>query len=104
MCEVSPNGGSGSLMNHYNLFGFTLATQGSQEQVDYWMKRTMKFEIIGCYAQTELGHGSNIRGLETTATYDKSTQEFVIETPTLTSMKWWPGALGKVATHAVLYA
>ena len=35
--------------------------------------------------------GSNIRGLETTATYDPVTEEFVLNTPNLTSMKWWPG-------------
>ena len=36
--------------------------------------------------------GSNIRGLETTATYDPATEEFIINSPTLTSMKYWPGA------------
>ena len=30
-------------------------------------------------------------GLETTATYDKKTEEFVIHSPTLTAYKWWPG-------------
>ena len=48
-------------------------------------------EIIGTYAQTELGHGTFIRGLETTATYDPSTEEFILNTPTLTAYKWWPG-------------
>lgn len=47
------------------------------------------FQIIGCYAQTEMGHGSNVRGLETTATFDKATQEFVLHSPTLTSTKWY---------------
>ncbi|MBA0628312.1 hypothetical protein Godav_023070 [Gossypium davidsonii] len=65
-----------------------------------WMPR----EIIGCYAQTELGHGSNVQRLETTATFDPQTDEFVIHSPTLTSRKWWPGGLGKVSTHAVVYA
>ena len=27
-----------------------------------------------------------------------------MNTPTLSAIKWWPGALGKVGTHAVLYA
>ena len=55
------------------------------------MPRCVKLQIIGTYAQTELGHGTYIRGLETTATYDPPTEEFVIHSPTLTSTKWWPG-------------
>ncbi|KAE8802486.1 peroxisomal acyl-coenzyme A oxidase 1-like [Hordeum vulgare] len=43
-------------------------------------------------------------GLETTATFDPSTDEFVMHSPTLTSSKWWPGGLGKASTHAVVYA
>ena len=36
--------------------------------------------------------GTYIRGLETTATYDPRTQEFILHSPTLTSIKWWPGS------------
>lgn len=35
--------------------------------------------------------GTFIRGLETTATYDPKREEFVLNTPTLTATKWWPG-------------
>jgi acyl-CoA oxidase len=28
----------------------------------------------------------------------------VINTPTLGATKWWPGALGQAANHAVVYA
>ena len=38
------------------------------------------------------------------ATYDAATQEFILNTPTLQSMKWWPGGMGMTATHAALYA
>lgn len=38
-----------------------------------------------------MGHGTFIRGLETTATYDPDTKEFVLHSPTLTSQKWWAG-------------
>ena len=58
----------------------------------------------GTYAQTELGHGTFLRGLETTATYDPKTQEFVLHSPTLTAYKWWPGGLGKTANHAIVMA
>lgn len=60
--------------------------------------------IFGCYLQTELGHGTNVARLETTATFIPETQEFDIHSPTLTSSKWWIGALGKTATHGVLQA
>ncbi|XP_070533528.1 peroxisomal acyl-coenzyme A oxidase 1-like [Ptychodera flava] len=45
-----------------------------------------------------------IRGLETTATYLPQSQEFILHSPTLTSMKWWPGNLGKTVNHAVVMA
>ncbi|RCI02106.1 hypothetical protein CU098_011478, partial [Rhizopus stolonifer] len=51
-----------------------------------------------------LGHGSNVQGLETTATYIPETQEFELHSPTLTSSKWWIGGLGKAATHAIVMA
>ena len=63
-----------------------------------------KHKIIGCYAQTELGHGSNVANLETTATLDKSTDEFIIHSPTLTSTKFWPGDLGMYSSHAIVFA
>ena len=72
-------------------------SQGSTEQVASWVPRAMTFKIVGSYAQTELGHGSNVRGLETTATYDVATQTFIMNTPTLTSMKWWISNIGVCA-------
>ena len=49
----------------------------------WWLPRALTFKIIGSYAQTELGHGSNVRGLQTTAHYDKETDEFLLNTPVL---------------------
>jgi acyl-CoA oxidase len=95
---------TGSLMPHMSLFSMTIRGQGSQEQVAAWLPKAMKFEIIGGYAQTELGHGSNIRGLQTTAMYDASTEEFVLNTNTLQGTKWWNSNIGVAATHCTLYA
>ncbi|XP_058778181.1 peroxisomal acyl-coenzyme A oxidase 1-like [Vicia villosa] len=89
---------------HWGMFVPAIKGQGTDEQQAKWLPLANKMQIIGCYAQTELGHGSNVQGLETTATFDPQTDEFVIHSPTLTSSKWWPGGLGKVSTHAVVYA
>lgn len=61
--------------------------QGTEEQHKKWLHLAYKMQIIGCYAQTELGHGSNVQGLETTATYDPKSEEFIIHSPTLTASK-----------------
>jgi len=81
-----------------------LEGQASEEQLRKWLDPFRKYQIIGAYAQTEMGHGTYIRGLETTATYDTNSQEFILNSPTLTSLKWWPGYLGHTATHTVLIA
>ncbi|KAB8698121.1 hypothetical protein FH972_026371 [Carpinus fangiana] len=77
---------------------------GTPEQHELFLKKAENMEIIGCYAQTELGHGSNVRGLETVAIWDPSDKTFVIHSPTLTASKWWIGTLGRMATHAVVMA
>lgn len=89
---------------HKSMFLKTLHEQGDEEQQKMFTQPARNYQIIGCYAQTELGHGSNVQGLETTATYDKTTQEFVIHSPSLTASKWWIGGLGRSADHAVVMA
>ncbi|KAE9345611.1 Peroxisomal acyl-coenzyme A oxidase 1 [Phytophthora rubi] len=89
---------------HRSMFIPTLENQADDEQQAHWLPLATSYRILGAYAQTELGHGSNVQGLETTAVYDKNSQEFTINSPTLTSRKWWPGGLGKTATHAVVHA
>lgn len=51
-----------------------------------------------------MGHGSDVAGLETTATLDMKTDEWVIHTPHIRATKFWPGSLGIHANHAIVYA
>lgn len=89
---------------HIGMFIPTLLSQATPEQQAHWLPRAYDLRVVGTYAQTELGHGTFVRGLETTAAYDPSTREFVVHSPTLTSTKWWPGGLAKTSTHAVVMA
>ena len=89
---------------HASMFLITLRDQGTPEQHKLFLEKAERYEYIGCYAQTELGHGSNVRGLETTATWDPRDKSFILHSPTLTASKWWIGSLGRTANHAVVMA
>ena len=52
----------------------------------------------------ELGNSSNSTNFETTATYDKNTREFIINSPTPTSAKWWVDAAANTANMTVVFA
>ena len=89
---------------HISMFIPTLLKQTTADQRKRWLTKAYQHVLIGTYAQTELGHGTFLKGLETTATYDKTTQEFVINSPSLSSTKWWVGGLGKTANVAIVGA
>lgn len=89
---------------HYEMFITTVREQGSDDQRAYWMPKIENWEIIGAYAQSELGHGSNVRGLECEARWIQKTKQFVLHSPTLTASKWWNGSLGRTGNHAIVVA
>ncbi|CDS04653.1 hypothetical protein LRAMOSA07225 [Lichtheimia ramosa] len=89
---------------NYGAFIPVIQSQGTDEQIAKWLTASKRHAILGCYAQTELSHGSNVVGLQTTATFDEATDEFIINSPDITAAKWWIGGLGVAATHAVLQA
>ncbi|CAI5451297.1 unnamed protein product [Caenorhabditis angaria] len=93
-----------ALSLHYLMFVPVIQSQGTSEQIEKWMTLGLARAISGTYAQTELGHGTNLSKLETTATYDSKTQEFILNTPKISAAKWWPGSLGKFSNHAVVVA
>lgn len=92
---------------HLGLFLGCIRGNGTLEQMFYWAlnKETAYVKnIYGCFAMTEIAHGSNVAGLETTATFDQESDEFVINTPHIGATKWWIGGAAHSATHASVYA
>jgi len=99
-----PHLGESPLGLNQTMFLKCLKNMSTDEQYEKWVPLCINQRITGTYAQTELGHGSDVSGLETTATFDQEKDEFVIHTPTITATKWWPGDLGLHCTHAVVFA
>ena len=83
----------GRVSNHLDLFLPTLRALASDEQQARWLPAAEAFRMLGCFACTELGHGSFVRGLETTATFIPASAGkpscFEVHTPTATAQKCW---------------
>ncbi|XP_067943579.1 peroxisomal acyl-coenzyme A oxidase 1-like [Watersipora subatra] len=89
---------------HHLMFMPLIESQGTDEQIAEFKPKAECLEIIGTYAQTEIGHGTYLKKLETTATFDKERQQFIMNSPTLSSIKFWPGALGHTSNYAAVMA
>ncbi|MGO3151479.1 MAG: acyl-CoA dehydrogenase family protein [Galactobacter sp.] len=81
----------------WGLFGSAVLHLGNAEQHDKWLPGIMNLDIPGAFAMTEIGHGSDVASLGTTATYDPETEEFEINTPFRAA---WKEFLGNAALHA----
>ena len=86
--------GQNPITLHSSMFTDSLNSFGTDEQRAHYLPLMDNLNVIGCYAQTELGHGSNVAGLMTTATFDEKTDTFTLHSPSIKAAKFWPGALG----------
>lgn len=81
----------------------TIDNLGTEEHSEF--KRKLEAgEDVGCFALTELAHGSNVRGIQTTAVYDNEAKEFIINTPSKEAMKFWIGGAAKTSNVCVAFA
>ena len=75
----------------FGLFGGSILWLGTKKHHDLYLQKTGTTELLGCFAMTETGHGSNVRGLKTTATYDPKTDEIIVHSPNLEAGKEYIG-------------
>ena len=88
---------------HYNLFGGSITALHTKRH-EYLFDWIDSFKITGCFCLTEVGYGNNAVKMETTATYDESTKEFVVHSPTVLSQKYWITNGFKHASYALVFA
>jgi acyl-CoA oxidase len=88
----------------WGLFGGAVQMLGTSRHHDEYLQRIMDGELLGCFAMTETGHGSDVQHLRTTATYDPATREFEIHTPEPSARKDYIGNAARDAQMAVVFA
>lgn len=87
----------------FGLFGGSIFHLGSERHREL-LPKVASLELVGCFAMSETGHGSNVADIETTARYDAATGEFVIHTPREAARKDWIGGAATYARMATVFA
>lgn len=87
----------------FNLFGGTLMSLKTDRHLPF-VKKIDDLTNMGCFCFTEIGYGNNAAKMETTATYDEKTKEFIIHSPTTLSHKYWITNGACHANYAIVFA
>ena len=88
----------------FGLFAGSIEQLGTRNHHERYLRQVRSFELLGCFAMTETGHGSNVHDIETSATYDHSRQEFVLRTPLDRARKDYIGNAALDARMATVFA
>lgn len=88
----------------FGLFGGAVLHLGTRRHHEAYLKDITSLRLPGCFAMTETGHGSNVQQLETTATYDDATGEFVVHTPHDGARKDYIGNAARDGRMAAVFA
>ncbi|MCT4353902.1 acyl-CoA dehydrogenase family protein [Streptomyces sp. Je 1-79] len=88
----------------FGLFGGAILHLGTERHHDAHLPGLITGELMGCFAMTETGHGSNVQALGTVARYDAASQEFVVTTHGEQARKDYIGNAARHAELAVVFA
>lgn len=87
----------------HGLFGGAIVNLGTRWHHETFLPGTISCDITGCYAMTELGHGSDVQSVETTITYVPDADEFEVHSPTPSATKAYIGNAAKHGRWAVVF-
>lgn len=88
----------------FGLWGMSVFSLGTEKHYKKYLKKIGTLEIPGCFAMTETNHGSNVKGIETTATYNHEAKSFTIHTPHPKAQKEYIGNAAKHGRMATVFA
>lgn len=85
------------------LYAKTIIALGNENHMEL-VQRALENRDFGCFALTEIAHGSNVQGMVTTATYDPNLDKFVVNSLSERGIKFWIGNAAQTANMAVVFA
>jgi acyl-CoA oxidase len=88
----------------FGLFAGSIQRLGTEYHHRKYLPDAASGTLMGCFAMTEIGHGSNVQGLETTATYHRESDCFVLHSPNYSAGKNYIGNAAEDARLAVVFA
>lgn len=88
----------------WGLFGGAINNLGTPEQKERWLPSTASLDLPGCFAMTEIGHGSDVQNLRTTAVYDPASDQIIVHTPDEDAAKDYIGNAARDGRAAVVFA
>jgi acyl-CoA oxidase len=88
----------------WGLFGGAVLHLGTERHHAAYLADIIALDLVGCFAMTEIGHGSDVAALRTTAGYDPATQEFEIHTPFEAARKEYIGNAARDGRMAAVFA
>ncbi|TCC41082.1 acyl-CoA dehydrogenase [Kribbella speibonae] len=88
----------------FGLFAGAILHLGTEKHHERYLADAISGRLLGCFAMTETGHGSNVQALGTTATYDEATGEFVVHTPSAAARKDYIGNAARHGRMAAVFA
>ncbi|MET9273659.1 acyl-CoA dehydrogenase [Kribbella sp. NPDC003557] len=88
----------------FGLFAGAILHLGTERHHERYLADAVSGRLLGCFAMTETGHGSNVQALGTTATYDEAAGEFVVHTPTAAARKDYIGNAARHGRMAAVFA
>ncbi|MGC4897202.1 acyl-CoA dehydrogenase [Micromonospora sp. DT31] len=88
----------------WGLFGGAVVALGTRRHHDAYLRDIASGALLGCFAMTETGHGSDVQQLRTTCTYDPATQTFDLHTPHEAARKDYIGNAARDGRMAVVFA
>ncbi|MEM9324626.1 MAG: acyl-CoA dehydrogenase [Bacteroidota bacterium] len=88
----------------FGLFGMSVYFLGTEKHHKKYLKAAGSLELPGCFAMTETGHGSNVRDIETTATYHSGSRTFKVHTPNPLARKDYIGNAARHGQMATVFA